>query len=1200
MAANQSRNGLLQHLRKVAAVHTDRGLSDRELLERFVRARDDCAFTVLIERHGPMVLGVCQRALPDFHEAEDACQAAFLVLARKAASIRRKTSLSSWLHGVACRVAANLKRAHARRKTRERAAGAAAPRDPAAEVTWREVQTVLDVELQRLPERYRTPVVLCHLECMTRDEAAQQLGLSPTTLHGRLQYARGLLRASLTKRGLTLPAAVFAAALGEGVAQAALAPTFVVASARLARLIASGQSLTESAVASRVLAMTQEVAKTMFLTKLKLGAMAVLCTGLFAALISGSWSLLGAQDGKEGPLAERRAAEERVNATPRQMDELKQEAFTAWGQEFETMQVDSGLIPDQITRNEGAETTKGQDPAKPQAPLEDLKVTLPPSISGVVKTPDGKPADNARVTVDLLKRLDAMTGEYDRFRRWQTTTDYKGAYQISTKGLDTVPPSWVFEVYADAKDSPKTRVISVQVKTIARQKRFDDVTFFAGVAVRGRILDPEGRPAKGVYLYQASMIDNSEVWSPSAAPVADDGRFRIVLPSQSDGKVVAAELIAVSTNWAPKRVSLGTGADGNLGDIRLSKGTVLEGRLVDENDKPIAEAIIAARSHDYGQIRNLGNQWTFAAKTNKDGSFRFASPIAEKISLWAADRVEAHGGGEIQLLRSGCPDVFVIPQTIDLGGKAPPSLKLMLRANPTVRIRGTARWADGRPAAGVLVQSILVQGVEEAVVPSRDVFTDSKGRYELKAPKGIEGFSITVGGRLERGVEYVPYPATNEFAGRQTIGGMKFERLDESIDGIDWELRVHGAPRTPEPKESLNPGEAELMDLDLALREKMVRFLKLSEKVKTDKEQIALLHLAPSHDDKLVKSLFELEQKHRGLTTGLMSLEFVMRLAQNGMDPESPAAKGRDRAIAILAENYLAHEDLDLCLEQLRGGTLALGYEKLCAAALKRSPHPHVRAAALLHWATLLNESAGLKTRLPSIFAQLDREPGEINALTRRRLQELKPRVDAVDAPKVLEQAAALAQRVVDEYPKVEMIARIPETGSLLVRRVASAEGQAKTYASQAELLLFELKHLGIGRAAPDFEGEDADKRKLKLSELRGKVVVLMFSANWCLPCKNTYPTLQDLRKKHAGKPLEIVTVMADTDVRTVRQSQGKKEITWLALWDGPSGPIATSWNVQAFPTIYVLDAGGVIRARDLGAIDLPEVVGRLLKETSK
>src|SRR5579864_9006440 len=284
----QPLNGALQHLRKIAAVRTCQDLSDRDLLERFVNARDDAAFTVLIERHGPMVLGVCQRALPNFHDAEDACQATFLVLARKAASVRKKTSLSTWLHGVACRVAANLKRGHARRKSREYGVNDRSPKDPAAEVTWREVQTILDDELRRLPERYRAPMILCYLECLTREDAAKQLGLSPTALHGRLERAREVLRKSLTRRGLTLGATMSSAALGESLAHAALAPTFVVSSTRAAMLLAAGQPLTDGVVTTPVLALTQEVLKTMFLTKLKLGTAAVLCACLFVAIIAGS------------------------------------------------------------------------------------------------------------------------------------------------------------------------------------------------------------------------------------------------------------------------------------------------------------------------------------------------------------------------------------------------------------------------------------------------------------------------------------------------------------------------------------------------------------------------------------------------------------------------------------------------------------------------------------------------------------------------------------------------------------------------------------------------------------------------------------------------------------------------------------------------------------------------------------------------
>ena len=140
--ASKSINGVLQHVRLLAAVQTGRALPDHELLTRFVEQKDEAAFTVLIERHGPMVLGVCQRALRHAQDAEDACQATFLVFARKAGSLRKSDSLGSWLHGIACRIAANLKRQQARRLKREKRA-AALDANPDAAANWHEVQAIL-------------------------------------------------------------------------------------------------------------------------------------------------------------------------------------------------------------------------------------------------------------------------------------------------------------------------------------------------------------------------------------------------------------------------------------------------------------------------------------------------------------------------------------------------------------------------------------------------------------------------------------------------------------------------------------------------------------------------------------------------------------------------------------------------------------------------------------------------------------------------------------------------------------------------------------------------------------------------------------------------------------------------------------------------------------------------------------------------
>lgn len=184
---------------------------DRDLIERFVHSREEAAFAALVERHGAMVLGVCRRVLRHQHDAEDACQAAFLVLARKAGSVRNRDALGCWLHGVAYRTAARLKRSLSRQVPGGLTSDVAQPED--ADLTWREVRAVLDEELGRLPERFQAPLLLCYLEGKTRDEAAQELGWSLGTLRGRLERGRELLRSRLARRGLTLSGALLSALL---------------------------------------------------------------------------------------------------------------------------------------------------------------------------------------------------------------------------------------------------------------------------------------------------------------------------------------------------------------------------------------------------------------------------------------------------------------------------------------------------------------------------------------------------------------------------------------------------------------------------------------------------------------------------------------------------------------------------------------------------------------------------------------------------------------------------------------------------------------------------------------------------------------------------------------------------------------------------------------------------------------------------
>jgi RNA polymerase sigma-70 factor (ECF subfamily) len=248
---------ILRHcLGGLAAGPVVEGQADQNLLERFVRQQDEAAFAALLERHGPMVLGVGRRALADEHLAEDVFQATFLVLARRAGSIRKRPSLGSWLHGVALRLARKARAEATRAGRGDVRPGPDTPPGPAAEASWREVRQILDEELQRLPERYRLPLVLCYLEGWTRDEVAAALGWTPGRLKGLLERGRERLRGRLIRRGLA-PAAAGTALLAD-TALAALVPPFLAGATRRAALrLAAGELLRACGVSERVLQLTE-------------------------------------------------------------------------------------------------------------------------------------------------------------------------------------------------------------------------------------------------------------------------------------------------------------------------------------------------------------------------------------------------------------------------------------------------------------------------------------------------------------------------------------------------------------------------------------------------------------------------------------------------------------------------------------------------------------------------------------------------------------------------------------------------------------------------------------------------------------------------------------------------------------------------------------------------------------------------------
>jgi RNA polymerase sigma factor (sigma-70 family) len=276
--AKEPLENVLDYIRQIAGAPGSQELTDQELLHSFAADRDEAAFAVLVQRHGPLVWGVCRRVLRQTQDAEDAFQATFLVLARKAGRIRWQPDVSNWLYAVAWRVALKAKSDANRRQQRTRELQDMQAPETNGDSVGLEIRPVLDEELNRLPLKYRAPVVLHYLQGKTYAEAAEKLGWPAGTVSTRLAQARQLLRRRLARRGIGMSMSLLTAALAENAATAMVPPSLLDATVKAATLLAAGQAGT--VISTKVLTLTQGALKAMFLAKLKTCAAVVLALGI--------------------------------------------------------------------------------------------------------------------------------------------------------------------------------------------------------------------------------------------------------------------------------------------------------------------------------------------------------------------------------------------------------------------------------------------------------------------------------------------------------------------------------------------------------------------------------------------------------------------------------------------------------------------------------------------------------------------------------------------------------------------------------------------------------------------------------------------------------------------------------------------------------------------------------------------------------
>jgi RNA polymerase sigma factor (sigma-70 family) len=263
----------LRRFRRSALLRESEGQTDEQLLERIVRGGDGAALALeaLVLRHAPMVWGVCRRTLATHHEAEDAFQATFLVLLRRAAFIRSRELLANWLYGVAHKTACKARQMAAKRCSREKQVEAMPEpqTEPDDDMFGPELRARLDEELSRLPEKYRIAIVLCDLQGRSRPEVARQLRVREGTVGSRLARGRALLARRLIRRGLTVSATSLAAVWSQQAASGAVPAALLTNTVKAVGLLAAGETEAAGIISSGASLLTEGMLQAMAVAKKK-------------------------------------------------------------------------------------------------------------------------------------------------------------------------------------------------------------------------------------------------------------------------------------------------------------------------------------------------------------------------------------------------------------------------------------------------------------------------------------------------------------------------------------------------------------------------------------------------------------------------------------------------------------------------------------------------------------------------------------------------------------------------------------------------------------------------------------------------------------------------------------------------------------------------------------------------------------------
>jgi RNA polymerase sigma factor (sigma-70 family) len=721
------------------------GLTDAQLLDRFNSRRDDrgeAAFAEIVARHGPMVLGVCRQILDDPHLADDAFQATFFILARRARAVSRSDWLGAWLHAVAVRTARCARGRRARRLRREEVvlgmlAGsehADRPSTPPDEaILARDQASVLHGEIAQLPDAFRLPVVLCYLEGLTVHEAASRLQVSHGTVRSRMARARERLRTRLMRRGIVAPAAALAAMLDTQPASAAVSTPLAALTTRAAAHFAADATGGASVSASAA-ALAHRVRRSMLVHTLMRTSAVVVLLGVVAGGAGFAARALTSGDepaklpkSAQAPLpapAVAAAGDSARSATPTART-LRVVVLDPEGQPAPAAQVVASVWTDEkdfkATRDYSTDPAGAALVALPRTyQIVRLFVSKPPlvpmfthwekaelaagkkipdeytiqlergvSAGGQIVDEGGKPIARAKVQVKIENAVRPARGDSQTvYNNWLANgddaaiTDGEGRWRI-----DNVPRNAKVELsllvthpdhVSDENWGDTQRAGAISTARLL--ERSAELRLKSGTVVHGRVTDDAGKPIAGAIVVRGD--DPYFASTRSEFLTEADGRYR--LPAQGPGNLA---LTVVAPGWAPQDRTVDVQPGLPAQDFRMTRGRPITLRLVDSGGKPIPQAFIsiqrwngrkALHNHDHPNVRDT----KVPRRTDANGVWEWT---------WAPDTPVA-----LHVYANG-----VAPLDLDLAGGAPERTIIL---KPEHRVRGSVTDAvTGRPIPAFFV-----------------------------------------------------------------------------------------------------------------------------------------------------------------------------------------------------------------------------------------------------------------------------------------------------------------------------------------------------------------------------------------------------------------------------------------------------------------------------------------------------------------